>query len=218
MGEVTLLPKTLSWKVLALDHLIHSYVVLDDPNFFHYDYLKIFQQLVQYLTTENREPKVLHLGGGGYSFPKYLEFAYPGSINDVIEIDPAVTQTAYEELGLSRNTHIVTYNEDARLFLSHQAKKSGYDFVIGDVFNDLTTPYHLTTLEFDRLVKASMTENGIYLVNIIDDYTSGQYMPALINTLKHVFNHVYLFSSLKDFKSVGGSTFVIGATDRDSRP
>ena len=41
-----------------------------------------------------------------------------------------------------------------------------YDVVIGDVFNDLSTPYHLTTLEFNELVKANMTEDGIYLINI----------------------------------------------------
>jgi spermidine synthase len=203
-----------SMKVLVLDHLIHSYVVLEDPTFFQYDYLKIFSGLLKYSTKENSGPAVLHLGGGGYSFPKYIEVTYPGSLNDVIEIDPAVTQVAYQELGLPRETRIITYNQDARIFLHNQITKGKYDFVIGDVFNDLTTPYHLTTLEFDKLVKASMKDSGIYLVNIIDSYKNGKYMPAFINTLKHAFKYVYLLSSLADYESTLGSTFVIAATDR----
>jgi spermidine synthase len=201
-------------KVLALDNLIHSYIIPDDPTFFHYEYLKIFEDLVAYSKPKANELKVLHLGGGGYSFPKFLDATYPGSINDVVEIDPAVTEIVYAQLGLPRDTHISTYNEDARIFLSRHSLKNKYDFVIGDVFNDLTTPYHLTTLEFDRMVKASMTQDGLYLVNIIDDYSGGGYLPALINTLKHVFNHVYLFAGSVNLKTPGGYTYVIAATDR----
>lgn len=206
--------KSSSVKMLVLDHLIHSYVVLEDPTFFQYDYLKIFSGLVKYSTRENSKPAILHLGGGGYSFPKYMELTYPGSLNDVIEIDPEVTEVAYQELGLSRETSIITYNQDARIFLQNQSTNDKYDFVIGDVFNDLTTPYHLTTLEFDKLIRASMKDGGIYLVNIIDSYKDGQYMPAFINTLKHAFKYVYLLSNLADYESASGSTFVIAATDR----
>jgi spermidine synthase len=114
---------------------------------------------------------------------------------------------------LPRETSIKTHNQDARLFLNENTK-GRYDIVIGDVFNDLTTPYHLTTLEFDKQVKASMTEGGIYLVNIIDNYNNGKYMPAFVNTLKQVFNHVYLFYSLENFENAPSSTFVIASTDR----
>ena len=203
-----------SMKVLVLDHLIHSYVLLDDPTYFRYDYLSIFAGLVKYSVREKSAPAVLHLGGGGYSFPKYMEATYSGSLNNVIEIDPAVTQVAYQELGLPWETSIITYNQDARIFLHNQNTKTKYDFVIGDVFNDLTTPYHLTTLEFDKLVKASMKDNGIYLVNIIDSYKDGEYMPAFINTLKHAFKYVYLFSSLENYEKAPSSTFVIASTDR----
>jgi hypothetical protein len=103
-------------KVLYLDHLVHSFVFPDDPTAFSYDYLRTFSDIVSHVTMENRTPSVLHLGGG-YSFPKYMEVIYPGSINEVGEIDPAVTQVAYEELGLPQETSIKTYNQDACLFL-----------------------------------------------------------------------------------------------------
>jgi spermidine synthase len=178
-----------------------------------YGYLKIFEGIVKYFTRDNSAPTILHLGGGGYSLPRYIEVRYPDSLNDVVEIDPAVTQIAYDELGLPRETRITTYNQDARLFLSDQPTQRKYDIVVGDVFNDMTTPYHLTTLEFDRLVKTNMAGNGIYLLNIIDNYHSGQFLPAVMYTLKHAFVHVYLFTSSEYYNLAPMDTFVIAATD-----
>jgi len=154
------------------------------------------------------------MGGGSYSFPRYVETTYPGSVNDVIEIDPAVTEIAYQEMGLTKEARITTFNEDARIYLSDKSIRGKYDIVTGDCFNDLSTPYHLTTVEFDRMVKASMKPGGVYLVNIIDDYYSGTYLPSILNTLKHSFNYVYLFFGWENTEAIGGSTFVIAATDR----
>ena len=201
-------------KILVLDHLIHSYNIPGNPTFLKYDYCKIFRELTGYFVKEKPVPRILHLGGGGYSFPQYLQAVYPESINEVVEIDEAVTQVAHEELGLSQDTSIITYNQDARLFLIRQQATEKYDVVIGDVFNDLSTPYHLTTLEFNELVKANMTEDGIYLINIVDDYRDGRYMPSMIYTLKHTFDHVYLFGPLHNWEKARTGTYVLAATDQ----
>jgi spermidine synthase len=201
-------------KVMVLDHIIHSAVTPDDPTVLEYDYAKMIAETLGYVTTVNRTPSVLILGGGGYSLPRYIEATYPGSINDVVEIDPAVTEVAYDVMGLPRDTSIKTYNQDARLFLMQRNTEDKYNIVIGDVFNDSSTPYHLTTLEFDKLVKANMQKDGIYLVHIVDDYSSGRYMPSFINTLKQAFDYVYLFGTLEDVVFEQWSGFIIAATDR----
>jgi len=201
-------------KWLVLDHLVHSYVVPEDPTVLKYAYLQIFREIISYVARENQTPRVLHLGGGGYSLPRYLETVYPGSVNEVAEIDPAVTQVAYQELGLPIGTAIKTYNQDARLFLIQRKAENKYHIVVGDVFNDYSTPYHLTTLEFNRLVKANMEPDGIYLVNIIDDYDQGKYLPSFIHTLRQAFDYVYVFSPVESSENRGISTFVIAASDR----
>ncbi len=200
-------------SVLVLDHLVHSFIDQGDPTALQYDYLNIFKEIVSYLTIENSAPRILHLGGGGYAFPRYMEAVYPQSINEVVEIDPVVTQVVYEELGLPKETSIKTYNQDARLFLIQRKVGEKYDIVIGDVFNDYSTPYHLTTREFNQLVKANMEENGIYLINLIDDYNQGRYMASFIHTLRYTFKHVYLFCAVDSWENVGTGTFVIAATD-----
>lgn len=196
------------YKVLVLDHLVHSFVVPDSPTTLKYPYLKVLEEITRYTVSEGQSLRVLHLGGGGYSFPRYLEAVYPGTVNEVVEIDPAVTQIAHQELGLPADTSIKTYNQDARLFLIRRQAAQKYDIVIGDVFNDRSTPYHLTTLEFDRLVKANMAKDGLYLINIIDDYSKGRYLTSFIRTLRQVFDNVYLF------RVTGERTFIIIATDR----
>ncbi len=196
------------FKALVLDHLVHSLVDPESPAVMRYPYLKVFEEITRYITEDNRALTVLHLGGGGYSYPRYLEAVYPGTVNEVVEIDPVVTQVAHEELGLPQDTTIRTYNQDARLFLIGRTAPEKYSVVVGDVFNDRSTPYHLTTVEFGRLVKANLEQNGIYLVNIIDDYRRGRYAASFIHTLRQVFNNVYLFRVPEQ------RTMVIMATDR----
>jgi spermidine synthase len=205
-------------KSLVLDHLVHSFVYPDQPKRLEYDYEKTFTEITRYVMREHPSPRILHLGGGGYSFSRYMAIFYPESINEVIEIDPEVTRIAYSELGLPRDINIKTYNQDARLFFINRKSSEKYNVVAGDVFNDLSTPFHLTTLEFDRLIKANMAEDGIYMINIIDDLQKGRYIPSFIYTLKQAFKYVILFSPSEDWQSLGLSTYVIAASDRSIDP
>jgi predicted membrane-bound spermidine synthase len=202
-------------RVLYLDRLVHSFIVPDDPTSLQYSYLRMFANIIEDLSENDPAPVVLHLGGGGYCLPRYMEVVYPESTNDVVEIDPAVTEVAYTELGLPRDTSIRTLNLDARQYLMRREDSVKYDIIVGDVFNDLSTPYHLTTLEFDRLVKDGLTADGVYLLNIIDDYNSGRYISSFVYTLQRVFRYVYLFPEMYGpEEAIGRTTFVIAAGDQ----
>ncbi|MFC2020886.1 fused MFS/spermidine synthase [Chloroflexota bacterium] len=201
-------------KRLLLDNLVHGYVHPEQPSVLVYGYEQIFREILDYIAEDNPAPKVLHLGGGSYTFPRFIDIVFRKSVNEVVEIDPVVTEVAYDELGLPQDTRIITYNQDARLFLIKRKPVDKYDIVIGDVFNDKSTPYHLTTLEFDSLVKSHMKEDGVYMINIVDNYKEGRYMPSFIHTLNQVFRNVYLFSRGETEENDAYSTFVILATDR----
>ena len=201
-------------KALSLDRLIHSVYYPDQPpTTFFYPYLRTLEAVTGYLVQDNLAPRLLHLGGGGYSFPRYMEYVYPDSINEVVEIDPLVTKVVHRYFGLAEDTSIITYNQDGRLFFIQRHPETKYDVVIGDVFSDRSTPYHLTTLEFDRLVRDSLNEGGVYLVHCIDIYGEGRYMPALVNTLQHAFGYVYIFGDLNGGEGAIHGSFVIAATD-----
>ncbi len=89
-------------KELVLDHLVHSYNDLADPNYLEYGYIKVYAEIVDYLAQRlpNRDPRVLYVGGGGYTLARHIEATYPNAHQEIMEIDPGVTQTVYEQLGV----------------------------------------------------------------------------------------------------------------------
>ncbi|MCL5276089.1 MAG: fused MFS/spermidine synthase [Chloroflexi bacterium] len=198
-------------RILALDRLVHSYSSLDNPRKLVYQYEKVAAETTEYLAQRENTLNAFFIGGGGYTFPRYLEAVYPNSSIDVAEIDPGVTQTAYQMLGLSPTTRIVTYNEDARMYLKTMPADKRYNLVLGDAFNDFSVPYHLTTREFNDLLRSHMTLDGIYILNMIDGKPFN-FVITFMRTLKLTFNYLYLIPTNKDYAAVDHNTFIILAS------
>jgi hypothetical protein len=74
-----------------------------------------------------------------------------------------VIAIAHEQLGLRATSRIRSFNQDARMFLADRANQTQYDIIYGDAFNDLSVPWHLTTLEFARAVKSQMAPDGVFI-------------------------------------------------------
>ena len=199
-------------RMLMLDRLIHSYVVLDDPTALDYGYEQAYSNLTRVQAIGRPRIDTLFIGGGGYSFPRYVEAAYPTSTVDVIEIDPAVIAVAHERLGLPSTSRIRSFNEDARVYLSASPDSMRYDLVYGDAFNDLSIPFHLTTVEFDRIVAGRLKPDGVYLTNIIDKFDGGEFLKAYANALRAVFPHVYVFGRGVAFRPFDRNTYVLMAS------
>ncbi|MDX2036881.1 MAG: fused MFS/spermidine synthase [Isosphaeraceae bacterium] len=119
----------------------------------------------------------MFLGGGAYTFPRHLQFKYPGTRADVAEIDPAVTNANKIALGLGSNpldNEIETTFGDARQFVERNQSKKQYDLIYGDAFNDFSVPWHLTTKEFNDKLATMLAPEGVYMINIIDVYRSDE--------------------------------------------
>lgn len=205
--------KERSLRVLALDYLIHGYIDPKDPTHFEYDYERIYRDSAKRMAGSKKQISSFFLGGGSYTFPRWVLHEWPGSRVDVAEIDPMVVQANYEALGLRRDLPIRTYVGDARNTIDDLPAETRYDLIFGDAFSDLSVPYHLTTLEFVKKLKRHMTPDGAYLMNIIDDWKFGLFLGAETNTLKKVFRNVYVFCTEKDGVSEGRETFVVVASD-----
>ncbi len=202
-------------KALVLDNLIHSYVNLSDPLHIEYKYEKIYSEVLQWKFGRNDTFMSLTIGGGGYTFPRYMEVFYPKATIEVVEIDPEVTRVVYQHLGLPKDTRIRTYNEDGRWFVMNC--KGRYDLIFVDAYNDLSIPYHLTTVEFAQLLKNILTPNGVILTNIIDNFQRGSFLPSTIRTLREVFGkeNVHVISISPNFESIGSATFIVLAGNGD---
>jgi MFS family permease/spermidine synthase len=258
-------------RTLVLDNLIHGYIILGRPGRLDYDYEHIYALVTDRAmrargADEKRELGTLFLGGGSYTFPRYLQATYPRTWAEVAEIDPAVTRANHAALGLLKaepawpeprvdaakgtasvtiqgravelgdagdpdlktryvaalqevapayqrdtqaNTAFVVLDGqrhdlgeygsaashdayvaavrpwfesskyrirttwgDARQYAVKNQGRQRFNVVYGDAFNDFSVPWHLTTLEFNRLIDAMLTDDGIYMINIIDVFES----------------------------------------------
>jgi len=201
---------------LVLDHLVHSYTDLSDPFYLEYEYIRIYEEMVRWQAEKRNPMKALFLGGGGYTFPRFMEAAYPEANIDVVEIDPEITRVVRQYLGISEGSRIRSMNEDGRWFVMNCRETGSYDFIFGDAFNDLSIPYHLTTKEFAAELKRLLKPDGLLLANVIDSFKVGQFMPSYIRTLEEVFGkgHVHLILLSSDYDKIGISTCVIVASTK----
>ncbi len=202
-------------QAMVLDNLIHSYVALDNPMHIEYEYERIYADVLKWRFNKGVGFKSLTIGGGGYTFPRYMETYYPKAHIDVVEIDPEVTKIVYDHLGLPKNTKISSYNTDGRWFVMNCKDK--YDVIFTDAYNDLSIPYHLTTKEFAQQLKDIMNPNAILMSNIIDNFQKGAFLPSYMKTLREVFGdrNVHLISVSPDFQNTRISTFIVIASNGD---
>jgi spermidine synthase len=145
--------------------------------------------------------------------PRYLEHTYPQSRLEVIEIDPAVTEVALDMFGLRPDTGVISYNEDARMKIP-RLPYGKYDLVVGDAFNDLSVPYHLTTKEFNEDVADLLNEDGIYVANVVDERQAGRFLRSFASTLKETFDYVYVIRGDSNWDSPTRHTYVIAGSNR----
>lgn len=180
-------------RALFLNGYLHSEMNKDDPNDLVVDYTKFFP-LGMVLNSDAK--KVLFIGGGGFSGPKYFLQNYPNLSVDVVEIDPAVVEVAKEYFSLDdTNPNLRIFTQDGREFLANHKEK--YDLIILDAFSKSYVPFHLMTMEFYNILYNKLNPDGVIISNHIGSPNSNQDTSNLyranLKTMLDVFPIVYVF-------------------------
>lgn len=203
-------------RVLVLDNLRHSYVDLDDPRHLEFDYVQAIASVVDTAYEPDAALRAYHLGGGGLTFPRYLAADRPGTRSLVSEIDPGVVRIDREQLGLDDETGIDVRVEDGREGLRRLGDDSR-DLVVGDAFGGVSVPWHLTTAEAVDDVHRVLTDDGLYVANLID-HGDLDFARAEIATLRSRFDHVLVTGEPWDIglddSGADGGNLVVVASDR----
>lgn len=210
--------ETTDQRALILDKLTHSQIIMNNMLDVQSFYERAYAAATHLLGRDKNKISVLSIGGGGYIIPRYVEKVWPGSRIDVVEIDPGVTEAAIQAFGLERNTSINTFTMDARNYIDRLLKKkrtggqtTRYDFIYEDAFNDYSIPFQLTTKEFNDKIAQILTDDGLYLINVIDTHDSGLFLGTIIKTLEQTFSHIYVIGDDKSHLSPQGNFVVIAA-------
>lgn len=199
-------------RVLALDYLIHGYIDPADPSYLHYDYERVYAAITRELAGERRRLSAFFIGGGSYTFPRWLLSQFPGSTAEVAEIDPLVIEANHLALALPRDTPIRTHVLDGRNAVDDLPSGKRFDVIYGDAYSDLSPPAHLVTLEYTRKLARHLAPRGALLANVIDSFGSALFLCAMVETQKRVFPHVYVFATSRFGPTGGRDTFVVAGT------
>jgi len=139
----------------------------------------------------------LMLGGGAYSYPRYLLAQEPHVHMDVVELDPGMTEIARRWFGLRDDPRLSIFHEDARTYLQRLQSEGGqYDLALVDVFNShYSIPFHLTTQEAAHGLRAVLRDDGVVVINTISaiEGHAGRLLRAQIATLRQAFEQVLVF-------------------------
>ena len=187
-AQVEVDPTRATGRLLLLDNLRHSYVDLADPAYLEFRYVRLFADVARAEIASGEPVEALHLGGGGFTFPRYLEAVRPGSTSLVLEIDPGLVELAIEELGLRPDDALSVEVGDARTALA-ELPDDAFDLVVGDAFGSLSVPWHLATVEVGAEVARVLRPEGVYVVNVIDGGPD-RLVRAVAATLAEVFDFV----------------------------
>ena len=205
-------PADASGRVLLLDDLVHAYVDLDDPRRLELRYARLLGDTLERLRPAPPRPlSALHIGGGGFTLPRYLAATRPGSRSTVLEVDDEVVALARRRLGLTTGPDLRVRVGDARVSLRDEPTDRS-DLVIGDAFGSLAVPWHLTTREFLTDVDRVLKPQGLYALNLID-HAPLRFARAEVATLLAVFRHVAVVGDVEE-----GGNLVLLASQRPLRP
>jgi spermidine synthase len=137
--------------------------------------------------------RVLFVGMGGGTAPSRFFHDYPDLGIDVVEIDPAVAETARRFFDLPRSPRLSVHVQDGRLWLRRTQDR--YDLIVLDAYLIDTIPFHLATREFYAEAAARLAPGGAVAANVIGALRGpeSRLFRAIYKTFASVFPAVYVF-------------------------
>jgi len=199
-------------RVLVLDDIRHSAVDLADPRQLEFAYTRRFADAIDIAFAPGVPLQTVHLGGGGFTMPRWLAATRPGGTSTVLEVDEGVVELGRRELGVDAIPDLDVRIGDARTLLAALPAASA-DVIVGDAFGTRSVPWHLATVQFAADVHRVLRHDGIYVLNVID-HDPWRLLAAEVATVADRFPHIVLMARPDQLGPGGGGNAVIVASDR----
>jgi spermidine synthase len=166
--DVAILPtERASSFVLTIDGRPQSCVDLADPARLEFDYVRRMGDVLDTWGVPGAPARVLHVGGGALTLPRYVASTRPGSAQIVLEPAGEVTELVRRELPLPRRSGVKVRPVDGRTGLD--AIRSGsVDLVVVDAFDEGRVPGDLVTSQCAASYARALDDDGLLLLNLVD--------------------------------------------------
>jgi hypothetical protein len=203
-----------------------SYVDLDDPLRLEFDYVQRLVDVLDNIADPGQRLRVIHVGGGGMTLPRYVAATRPNSAQIVLEPDTELTAFVRRHLPLPTRSGIRVRGIDGCRGIA--ALRDGYaDLVIVDAFIGARVPAELTTAEFLADARRALSDHGVIIINLTD-HGPLCYARRVLAGVHLSFPHVLLCAESSTLKGrrfgnviiAGGATTLPYASiaDRAGRP
>lgn len=147
-----------------------SWVDPHDPLRLEFEYVQRIAEILEATVLArpaNERVRVIHVGGGGLSIPRYVEARRPRTAQVVLEPDAELTEQVRAQLPLARHSGIKVRPIDGRAGIA--ALPTGCaDLVIVDAFAGASVPGELATQEFFTDVARTLRGDGFTVMNLTD--------------------------------------------------
>ncbi|HSI12150.1 MAG TPA: fused MFS/spermidine synthase [Chthoniobacter sp.] len=180
------------------DGVSQSVVKASDPRHLALAYARVLPASLAFVPDPRR---ILIVGLGGGSLPRFFHSHFPETAIDVVELDGEVVEVAKAYCGFVEDARLRVHVEDGRDFID--ATRESYDIIILDCFDAESIPQHLATLEFLGRVRSTLSSGGMVVANIWGRSSNPLYGPML-TTYRAAFEDVYIF----DVPQPGSKLFV----------
>ena len=129
------------------------------------------------------------IGLAGGTAARQAAQAFPGVVIDGFEIDPQVVEVGRRYFALDQVPNLRVWAVDGRFGI--RQRPGPYDLIIVDAFRVPDIPWHLTTVEFFRLLRARLAPQGVVAVNVGRLPGDRRLVNSLATTMAQVFPVVY---------------------------
>lgn len=207
-------------RVYEVDGGWHSAIYLskDKRNELIFPYMKITADIF----SNKQYNDVLMLGGGMFSFAKYVLAHNTNTKIDVVEIDEMAIKTAKEyffldefeeEYHIHGTNRFNVFIEDAKVYIENINKK--YDFIFNDTYLGTSVVSSLVSMRYLKEAKRHMNDNGVYVANLPGkkNIKKSYLLMDTINNLNKLFKNVYLVSARGQMASDYLMNYIVAASD-----
>lgn len=161
---------------------------IKDPDRLIFEYSRMAFTSLAFLEAE--PARVLFVGLGAGSMPRFFARHYPDAAIDIVEIDPAILKVARKFFHFKENTGMKVHLMDGRMFM--KKTRTRYDMIFLDAYRGQQIPFHLTTVQFLEGVRSHLNEGGVVVSNILSE-ANNRYFWSMVKTYREGFGSLFIF-------------------------
>lgn len=161
-----------------------SVVKVDDPGYLALPYARV--ALVGLGLCEDPR-RILVVGLGGGTLPRFLHKYFPEATIDAVDIDADVLHVSRQFFGFTEDERMRAYIADGRRYI--EQTRTPYDVIFLDAFGASSVPAHMTTREFLEAARRAVRADGVVVGNVWSGAHNALYA-SMVRTYEAVFDTV----------------------------